>query len=270
MANKKVMTSEQAVKAREAKLWDDVKSAAETYCKKVNEGRPEKETKAAKKLVTETLNSFNAMHRQNIYREWDRTQDGAVRTAIYKRFVPQCKRVSFKSTNGSPMEPEYSDTLQKAELPEMAATLGNDKFADIHWFTKLQKLAFLHATKLSRRINGDADFSYQISDIAREFEFNDGKNYSDANFYQALQTVFDSILMVPDESGANTIRIHTEEDDNGVPYCREWSVITESITKQGQRPGLVNIGSTAKMSELVADCMFVLVNPESEKFELAL
>lgn len=265
---KKGMTKEEAGKAREERLWTDVNRVAAEYCQKVNEGRPEKEQKAAKKLVSSTLESFNAEHRKNQYLAWDNAPEGAVKSAIYQRFVPQCKRVSYKSENGGPLTPEFSDVMQKADLPEMAVALGMDRFAKTDWFVKLQKLAFLHATKLSRRINGDANFEYMCSDAAKEFKFTDDKTFSDANFFQALQTVFDAILMVPDESGNNTIKIHLEEDDNGVPFCKEWAVITESITHQGNKPGSVNIGSTSKMSELVADCMYVLVNPD-QKFELA-
>lgn len=251
------------------KMWADTQNLATAYAKSVNEGKPEKVQKAAKKMASEMLAEYNLEWCRNRYREWDNTPEGAVKTAIIKRYVVDTKSVKYPVGEDGFIYPEFTSTRTKANLPDMERTLGKDRFANPRWFDMLEKLAFLYATKLSRRINGDAHFEYKISDAAKEFNFTDGKFYSDAHFYEALQQVIDAILVIPDEDGNNLIKAHLEEDDNGIPYSREWEVVTESLTRQGNELGVVIIGATGKMSELIADVMHVIIDSDLD-FKLTL
>lgn len=240
--------------ARLKRLWKEFTEACKAYCISANAGASEKVLRAKTQVVGAALDDYNTEVEHEWYRIWDKTAEGVVYHAIVDRDVPDIVTVRFSIGDDGYYGPSYSTKVIRARLTEIAHVFGNEKFADPEWFKFVEGLAYIHATKLNRTlVKGDADFAYKVSDAAKLFCVTD-KVYSSRNFFGMLQKVFDVII------GEGVVAVETEEDDDGVPFCRAWTSITNNITHEDKKvKGGTIIGSTAKFSQLVADVMHVLM-----------
>ena len=234
-------------------LYDESIDACAAYVKAYNDHVPGKKLKAMKKDATEKINAYNLALSREVYKAWAKAGD-VVKTAIVTRFVPGAKKAKFTVNDDDVMSFELKDTEYYTNLPEIQRTCGADVFADAAWLNKVEKLTWLIAGRINKRIAGDPSFKYEIMEASGAFEFPEEINpLTDDGVICALQSIFDSILFVPGEDGENSIHT-TTADDNGRPYCPQWEVIRESMTKAGWVNEVV-ICNTTLMTQYIANAM---------------
>ena len=240
-------------------------SAANELAQIMNDGETDQDIlKAKKKNLKNAVSAYNLELSHYWYRKW--AEDGnAVLKALTLRFVPDAVKVNVvkDEDSGWYYAEETSDGVKmKVSLPDIQNVLGRGVFAESDWAQKCNKLAFLYAGKIARNLRAEKALKYRIPDSAREFEFSEeyGSVYSNAFFIHALQCVYDSILMIPDdETGENTIKVRPDYDDDGVVFSPEWEYVTDCFKKQGSEVGIVLLGNLAKMAELIADTMYLSI-----------
>lgn len=237
-------------------FYDEMQNAATNYVLAYNEhNRTKKELKAMKKLATEKVDSYNQELAKETYKSWA-AEGNPVEIAIRTRFVPGCLRASFKTNDDDVMTLKFDHIEFLANLPMMMATLGAGVFADPDWFKKVEKLTWLIAARINKKLCDSAAFVYKIEDASKEFEFPEGVNpLTDDGVVHALQEIFDSILFVPDEDGQNKIHTTMKTDTDGSVYSPEWECIRESMTKAGYINEVL-ICNTGKMTEFIANAMY--------------
>lgn len=215
----------------------------------------QEELKALKKSATMKIDQFNLELSKDRYKEWNAAGD-AVRTAIRERVIRDAQKVTYKvDKDTDTMTASYKDVDYDVNLPMMQVTIGADKFADENWFGRIEKLAFLLANRIAAEVGNKATFHYNISDVAKSFEFESGCDMKNIkSIAKALQIVFDSILRdVP------AIKAEVTKLEDGTPVCFAWTYIKESMTKRGVKRGTLEIGNTGIMTALIADAMHQLM-----------
>lgn len=203
-----------------------------------------------KKAAANAVDAYNDELAKATYKEWDVMGD-AVKTALRERVVRQCLSVTYKVDEDSDvMAASFNSVAIKVKLTVLAETIGKDKFASADWFTKVQRLAWIIAGALNRKLGENPHFCYEVDEATKQFRFPDDIDpHTEEGCITALQQVFDSILFIPDKDGKNVIGANE----------KAWTCIRESLTKQGSAIGSVAISGTGKMTELVADAMHTVI-----------
>ena len=237
-------------------LFDKSQEACVAYVKGYNDRISRKELKALKKAANEAINSYNLELSRAVYKEWAKSGD-VVKTALTLNFVPGAKKASFKENKEDIMAYTMNDDKEYfINLPEIQHTCGAEVFADTSWFLMVEKLVWLIAGRLNEEIAGSPEFKYEIDEASAAFEFPEGINpLTDDGIIHALQKIFDAILFVPGEDGQNTIQTTTKYDVDGRPYCPQWKVIRESMTRAG-KPNEVIFCNTTTMTRYIANAMW--------------
>lgn len=253
-----------------SKMLEDATKAATDYAAAYNANAGKARLKALKKAATNAFDEYNLCLSRETYRAWAKEGD-AVRTAIRLRFVPNAKKVAFKTNDDDYMTVVIGDnTKYPVNLPQMQATLGTDAFNDPHWFSKCEKLMYAAANIINEHLGNGSVFNMNISDAGREFNFtSEIDSLDDECVVTALQTIFDSILFIedPDNEGANLIKTRIEHDKYGNPYSVDWQYIRESMT---MNTGCCDIKmcNTGKFTAFVADVMHKIITTGTFKFDI--
>ena len=236
-------------------LYDEAQDACAAYVKGYNDHVSRKELKAMKKAATEKINSYNLELSRETYKQWAKSGD-VVKTAITTRFVPGAKKASFKENKDDIMAYTMKDDEYLTNLPEIQHTCGAAVFSDTAWFPMVEKLVWLIAGRINKHIAGSPEFKYEIEQASEAFEFPAEINpLTDDGVIYALQAIFDAILYIPGEDGQNAIHTTWAYDEDGRPYCPQWEVIRESMTKAGWVNEVV-ICDTTKMTHYIANAMY--------------
>ena len=235
------MANEKNLKA----LEEAMKAAAGKYVQAVNDRESLKKQKELKKAASCAQDEYNQAVAEDTYRRWAE-QGEPVKTAIRERTY-RGKRVSFKFTDANLCYLEVNDTDLLVSLPDMERVIGVEHFANPQWFDMASNLAWIIASHVNAALGGGDDFAYEASEAAKNFEFPKGIDLKkDTTCIAALQQAFDAICWIPKASGGKTNLIKAEGP--------AWVYIRECMTKQAGR-GIVAIGNTGKMSELIMDAM---------------
>lgn len=242
---------------------DEMISSANKYAQALNDGETDPEViKVYRKDLNNAVAAYNLELAHYWYRKWNE-ESNAVLQAITVRFVPDAVTVKVvkDEESGFYFAEENADAEVKISLPDIQHTLGKGVFARADWQDACNRLAYLYASRVNRRLKDEEGFKYKISEAARKFKFSEeyGSVYSSKFFVHALQDVFNFILTIPDDNGENKIRVLIETDDDGIPYSPAWDYATNCFTKQGKEVGKVILGNPYKMAELIMDAMYLSV-----------
>lgn len=244
-------------------LKETVENSVNAYLTAYNGHKEtQKKLKTLKKQVSDDVNTYNLELSKETYRDWNALGD-PVKTAIRTRFIPRTLSVTFKvneDTDTMTATMVYRSDSYRADLPTMQTVLGPEVFAKTNWFAKCEKLAFIIAKNLNDRICEvkSTAFDYIIKDASKLFDFEGIDLNTEEGAIAALQEVMDSILFIPGEDGKNLIKANVRTV-NGKPCASAWTVIRESMTREGPSIGTVAISSTGKMSSLIADAMYTIM-----------
>ena len=239
-----------------------MEAAAITYASKYNsEERVKKsELKKLKSASDDAVSAYNLELSQTYYRMWNEEGD-AVRTAIRYRNIPNAKKVSFKTDDDDRMTVSIVDNDNyPVNLFVLQATVGITAFTSVDWFVKVERLASVVATRISKELEcGDAWVYATQNDISCSGSFR-ANPYSDAGIIAALQECMDAICFIAskDDAEKNVIQCNVGTLDDGSVYSPEWRIIRESMTRNCGCNRLA-VCNTAKMASYIVDAMHALL-----------
>lgn len=224
-----------------------MKAAAAKYVEAANdrENPSVKKMKELKKVVTSAQDEYNKALEESIYAQWAEEGD-PIKTAIRTRTF-KGKSVRFKVTDKNLTYMEISDKDLLVSLLELERVIGVQHFSSPSWFDMASNIAWFIASTVNFALGGGDDFAYEVKEAAKEFSFDKGIDLKkESTCINALQQVFDAILLIPEpsKSGKNIIRAEG----------KAWAYIRESMTRKGGI-GEIVIGNTGKMTELILDAM---------------
>lgn len=231
---------------------DVMKEAAQDYIKAYNSHeKKKKELQTMRKFAQDKCAEYNDALAKFHYIKWNNEGD-VVLEALRAMEVPDAVRLSFKADDDDHMAYTIEKAAMEVDLPTIHATCGGDKFHDKRWAYKAEKMVYLIAQNINRKLDCPT-FSYDIRLIAREFSIPAEMDpTSPSGVLLAFQDLIDSIIYIddPKHPGQNAIHITTHDVD-GVPVSKEWETIRESLTKEAGRR-MVSIANTGKFINLVA------------------
>lgn len=241
--------------------YDAMIAEANKVADAMNEKKSADDIKAAKKIAKTAMDKYNDEAAKLAYRTWAAENDGekAVEIAIRTLYIPGAKSVTYKAPKDSTVvSAKVNDAKIKINLVKLAETIGKERFHSEGWFNATQKLAYVIANRLNKSLGNDPMFQYAVDEAAKEFQFPaDADPTSNNSIVKALQTVVDGILYIP-ETNKKGETVNAIKMEN-----KHWTVIRESMTNGTGEPGQVGICGTGKMSELVADEIYVVLNKKN-------
>lgn len=248
-------------------MMNGIVEAASAYARAYNDGAKKSELKVLKSAANDACSKYNLELSKATYRQWAKEGD-PVKTAIRNLFVPGTKKLSFKTDDENYMTVHILDSQFECNLPQMQATLGTGVFNDPKWFAKAEKLAFIVSNHLNQTMNNSPLFKYEVSQAAKDFEFDGIDPLSEEGVGIALQSVIDAILFIedPENSGENLIKARMREDESG-KYSPEWNVIYHSMTARDGVNSL-KVANTGMFTTLVMEAMNRILTNGTVKFEI--
>lgn len=236
-------------------------AAATTYAAAYNKHESKATLKTLKSAAKLALDNYNIELAKETYKQWN-AEGNPVKTAIRCRVVPHAQKCNFKVTDDDIMTVNFSEnTAYDVDLPLLQSVIGAEKFANKNWLAMSEKLAWLIAARFNEKLGDNPAFKYEVTDAAKAFQFPDGVNpYTDDGIIVALQSIFDAILFIPDETGKrNRIHIERKELADGTVYSQATEVIYNSFTCKGNSRGHLAVCGTGRMHALIADAMHVIL-----------
>lgn len=233
--------------------FNKVADAANQVVLALNSHSPSKKVKGLKDVAKKELSEYNSEIARATYLTW-RDEGDPIRTAVREHYIKGCKKVSYKETDDGMFFVQFDDdTTVRANLVDMMNTIGNEFFSDPQWFVSCQKLAYLIAGTLNRKLSNVSSFKYIIDDAASAFEFDGVDPCTSEGMEIALQTVFNNILMIPDEDGRNSISVVTTVSGNA------WYWLRDAMTKKGKKDGQIVICNIGSAVSQVLEAMHVVM-----------
>lgn len=233
--------------------FNKVSEAANQVVLALNSHEPSKKVKELKDVAKKELSEYNEEIARATYLSW-RDDGDPVRTAVRELNLKGCKKVSYKETDDGMFVVQFDDDSNvRANLVDMMNTIGKDAFADAGWFSACQKLAYLIAGTLNSKLSSASSFQYILDDAASAFEFGDVDPCTSEGMEIALQTVFDKILMIPDENGNNSLSVVTTVSGNA------WHYLREAMTKEGKKAGQITICNIGSVVRIVLAAMHIVM-----------
>lgn len=236
------------------KLREELEAAALAWADGINAGKPERETKGLKDATKGVLDAFNQEKTKAVYAEWA-AGENPIETAIRALYIPGLKKVKVAPDKKTGIyHATISDANVKISLIDMQMQCGAYLFHDARWCDYAQKLAYLTANAVDESLGHCKDFQYIIDRSAQLFDFAvNADPKSNKSMVKAIQFVVNAILYIPVQD-KNGVEVNALKATN-----KEWAYIRESITRQGKNAGEVEIGSYAKMVELITDAMYIIL-----------
>ena len=238
-------------------MYNEVIANANAVVVAMNEHKPQKEVKALKKVCKESVDLYNDRLAKAYYIRLS-TEHGhdAVKVALEaeETAIPDAIGISFKVTDDDVALFSENKPVVKMNLVKMQQAIGPEYFHSKDWFARVNVLARLMAVALNEELGGSATFQYILDESAKEFKLSaDADPKSVKSMVKAFQQVIDDVLWIDtlDKSGNHV---------NGIKFTsKQWAYIRDCMSKQGGKIGEVLYGSPAKCTELVADCIHLIL-----------